>query len=315
MIDRQLAMTVLAMRATIWTFQQNPYQRIHKSNNSSLTYSQILLDAADLCFNLRGVGWSWSTLPDFPTESRSPLTFFLHSLVSFIFHIILCDVTHRIVQLLGPNTIGSPLGGSIFDPSLPPLERYLRSTFVTFMAGFTVYSAIQTAYLPLALFSLIFLRQSPSQWPPLFDHPWFSTSLAQFWSRGWHQLFREIFISFGGNSLALFMGRVGTVLGSFFASGILHTLGLWGMGRGGEFIKVTGYFMIMGVGVLLERSWKNLTGSRVDGFFGRVWTLVWLLGWGNFLVDAWSTKGLIGSVFFPHGSRPSDYILQWWIKS
>ena len=308
-------MTVLSIRAIIWTSQQNPYQRVHKSSNVSLTpHIQILLDAADLSFNLRGIGWSWSRLPDLPIESRPFFAFFFHTLISFIFHVIFCDVTHRLVQLLGPNTIGLPEGGSILDPSLPPFHRYSRSTLITFIAGFTVYAAIQAYYLLLALFSLIFLCHSPSQWPPLFDHPWLSTSLSQFWSRRWHQLFREVFVSFGGNTLALFMGRVGSVLGAFFVSGILHTLGLWGMGRGGEFVKVTGFFMIMAVGILLERCWKNLTGLRVDGVFGRIWTLVWLLGWGNILVDAWSTKGLIGSVFFPDGFRPSDYILRWWMN-
>lgn len=266
-------------------------------------------------FNLRGLGWSWSLLPSPPLEPRSSFTFSLHTLVSFLFHLVLFDLTHRLVQIFGPNTIGSPAGGSIFDPSLPPLHRYSRSTLITLIAGFTVYAAVQLGYLFATLFSVILLSHSPSYWPPIFDHPWSSTSLSQLWSRRWHQLFKDIFVSFGGNPLALFMGRVGGVLGAFFVSGLLHTLGLWGMGRGGEFIKVTGFFMMMAVGILLEYSWKKFTGSYVDGFFGRVWMLVWLLGWGHLLIDAWSTKGLIGSVFLPDGHRPSDYILQWWIKA
>ena len=316
LIGRQLAMTVLIIRTVIWTFQWIPYQRVYRSRSVSLTYSQILLDAADLSLNLRGIDWSWSHLPtNAPTRSLPSIAFLLHTLVSFFFHVVLLDVTHRFVQIFGPNTIGSPVGGSIFDPSLPPLHRYSCSTLITFIAGFTVYAAIQTTYQFFALFSLIFFCHSPSQWPPLFDHPWFATSLSQFWSRRWHQLFKDIFVSLGGNTLALLMGRVGRVLGAFFVSGAFHALGLWGMGRGGEFLKVIGFFMIMAVGILLEYSWKKFTGSRVDGFFGRVWTMVWLLGWGNILVDAWSTKGLVGSVFFPDGFRPSDYILSKWIKS
>ena len=310
---RQLAMTFLAIRAIMWTFQQIPYQHIYRSRNVSPTYSQILLDAADLSFNARGIGWSH--LPSTPTESRPPLTFFLHTLVSLLFHVVLLDVTHRFVQLFGPDTISSPVGGSIFDPSLPPFHRYICSTLITLIAGLMIYAAIQTLYQSFVLFSLVFLRHSPSQWPPLFDHPWFATSLSQFWSRRWHQLFKDIFVSFGGNTLALLMGRVGRVLGAFFVSGAFHALGLWGMGRGGEFLKVIGFFMIMAVGILFEYSWKKITGSRVDGFFGRVWTMVWLLGWGNILVDAWCTKGMVGSVFFPDGFRPSDYILSKWIKS
>jgi hypothetical protein len=313
--SRQLAMTVLAIRVIIWTFQRTPYQRIYRSRNVSPTYSQILLDATDLIFNLRGIDWSWSRLSNAPTEPRSSLTFFFQTLVSFLFHEVLFDATHRFVQLFGPNTIGSPVGGSIFDPSLPPLQRYCCSTLITLSAGFTIYAAIQSIYQLSALFSLIFFCHSPSQWPPLFDHPWFATSLSQFWSRRWHQLFKDIFMSFGGDALALLMGRAGRILGAFFVSGVLHTFGLWGMGRGGEFLKVTGFFMMMAVGILLEYSWKKFTGSRVDGFFGRVWTFIWLLGWGHILVDAWSTKGLVGGVFFPHGFRPSDYILSLWIKS
>jgi len=306
-----LGMTVLAMRVIIWTFQRNPYKRIHRPTNVPLTYPQILLDAANLIFNLRGIGWSWSPLPRPPIDPRSSLTFFFHTLLSFLFHLVLSDVTQRLVQNFGPDTIGSAVGGTIFDPSLPPLHRYSRSSLITLISGFSIYAALQAAYLLAALFFLIFLRHSPCQLPPIFNHPWFSTSLSQFWSKRWHQLFRDVFVSFGGEPLTLLMGPVGGILGAFFVSGVLHTLGLWGMGRGGEFIKVTGFFMMHGVGVLLEYSWKQLTGSRVDGFFGRVWTLVWLVGWGNFLVDAWSMKGLVSSVFYPDGYRPSDYILQW----
>lgn len=304
----QLGMTVIAVRVIIWTFQRKPYQRIHRFSHLSLTYSQILLDAADLTFNFRGIGWSWSHLPNPPPEPRSSSTFFFHTLISFLFYVVLSDITHRFLQNFDPNTIGSPVGGTIFDLSLPPLRRYSRSTLITFFSCFMMYCIIETGYLFATLFSLLFLYQSPSQWPPIFDRPWLSTSISQFWSKRWQQLFREIFVSFGGNTLALFIGRVGAILGAFFVSGIVHAFGLWGLGRGGEFIKVIGFFVMMGVGILLEYSWKKLTGSRVDGFFGRVWTFVWLLTWGHFLVEAWSTKGLLGSAFLPDGYRPSDYI-------
>ena len=319
LIGRQIGITILAIRAIIWTFQRVPYQRIYRSRNVSPTYSQILLDAIDLTLNFRGIGWSWSHPPQAnapkESESRPSIAFFLlHTLVSFLFNVVLLDVTQRFVQTFVPKAIGSPVGGSIFDPTLPPLHRYSFSTLITFMAGFSIYATIQALYQFFTLFSLIFLCHSPSEWPPIFDHPWFATSLSQFWSRRWHQLFKDILVSFGGNTLALLLGRVGRVLGAFFVSGVLHAAGLWGMGRGGEFFKVTGFFMMMAIGILLEYYWKMFTGSRVDGFFGRVWTFIWLLGWGNILVDAWSTKGLIGSVFFPDGFRPSDYILSMWFK-
>ena len=298
-------MTVLGLRAIIWTFPRKPYQR---PGFPSSTYTQLLLNATDLSFNFRGIGWSWAHKQ--PAESPSSFTFIL---ISFHFHAVLFDVTLRLIQNFDPNTIGSPIGGTIFDPTLPPLLRYSRSSLITLLAGLAAYAVIQSSYLFCTLFSLIFLFHSPSQWPPLFNHPWFSTSVSQLWSSRWHQLFSHIFVS-AGNTLTPFMGRVGGVLGAFFLSGVLHTLGLWGMDRGGEFIKVTGFFMMMGVGTLVEYSWKNITGSRVDGFLGRIWTIIWILGWGNIFVDASTTKGLVGTVFFPDGYRPSDYIL-WWIRS
>jgi hypothetical protein len=90
-----LAMTVLAIRVILWTFPQKPYQRIHKSSNVPLTYRQMLLDAADLCCNLRGIGWSCSRLTYFPTESRSSFTFFRSSatLSSPLFSISYCPTS------------------------------------------------------------------------------------------------------------------------------------------------------------------------------------------------------------------------------
>ena len=311
---RQVIMIAIAIRAIKWTFPLIPYKRINKSNVSS-TYSQILLDASDLSLNFRGVGWSWC-LSNIPKESRPFLTFFLHNSVSSLFHFVLLDVAHRSVQLLGQDTIDSVVGCSIFDPSLPPLHRYFCSTLITFMLGFMIYCSMHAMYQIIALFSVIFLCHSPSQWPPLFDRPWLATSLSQFWSRRWHQLFTDTFVSFGGDPLALLMGRVGRVLGAFFVSGVLHAVGMLGLGQGGDSLRVIGFFMIMAFGILLEYSWKFFTGSRVDGFFGRVWTFVWLLGWGHILVDAYATKGSVHSFrFLADGYRPSDYILSKWIKS
>ncbi|KAF8150629.1 membrane bound O-acyl transferase family-domain-containing protein [Crassisporium funariophilum] len=315
-----LAMTTLCLRATIWSFQLKPYERHaspHKPNPVPTTGPQRLLDALDLMFNLRGLGWTWSRGLKIPSEHRpsSPPLFILVTFLSLVAHSCLFDIAHRVVQASNPLTIGSPAGGSIYDMTLPPHQRYLRSSCITFFAGLTIYNAIQGVYLLVTLVSILLFRSEPSQWPPIFDEPWFSTSLTQFWSRRWHQLFRDNFVSFGGRPLAWLIGRVGGVLGAFLVSGILHDLGLWGMGRGSDFQRVGGYFLLNGVGIILEHSWKKATGYRIDGFLGRVWTFVWVVGLGNMLVEAWSTRGLVGSAFFPDGYRPTDFILGWWFKT
>ncbi len=55
----------------------------------------------------------------------------------------------------------------------------------------------------------------------------------------------------------------------------------------------------MGVGAVLEYGFKQVTGRRVDGILGWVWTMVWSISWGTLLIDAWARRGMMASDFFP----------------
>ncbi|CAA7265531.1 unnamed protein product [Cyclocybe aegerita] len=309
-----LTFTTLAMRACIWTFRPEPYERPKRSPQHPSAPSStgtLLLDALDLAFNLRGIGWTWSQGLRLPQERRpveSKLSFLLTTLASFLAHAAVFDILHYVVQSFDPTTIGSPMGGTIFDSSLPPHLRYARSSVITFLGGLCVYTAINVVYHFFTLVAVGFLGSSPSQWPPTFDKPWLSTSLNQLWTARWHQLFRDNFICFGGKPLHLLIGKVGGVIGAFLASGILHDFGLWGMGRGNDFRRVVGFFLMNGVGVMLERAWKMMTGKHVAGFLGWVWTMAWIIGWGNMLLEAWCIRGLVGSMFLPDNWRPSTLL-------
>ncbi len=109
-----------------------------------------------------------------------------------------------------------------------------------------MYCALQSEYDAATLIGVVVFRQDPSEWPPLFDDPWLSTSLSQFWARRWHQVFKHTYVSFGGVPLG--PGRVGVVLGSFTASALIHYLGVWGMGHRAQFWD-------SGVSVFGERRW------------------------------------------------------------
>jgi hypothetical protein len=317
----QLAMTILATRVVIWTFQTEPYRRLKTPWNptaidpsrldDSLGPKQTVVDAGDLIFNLRGLGWNWSHGLHIPPETRptsSRSAFLSVAFLDFLFWMFLWDTFHYSVQWFSPLTIGSPTGGTIFDAAMPPLQRYLRSSVITLLSGATVYCAITAVYLFFTICGVLIFRHDPLQWPPIFHAPWFATSLNDFWSRRWHQIFRDSFVSFGGKPLFLLFGRAGGVLGAFLVSGILHDFGTWGMGNGGDFRCIAGFFVINGIGMILEHTWKRITGSPVGGYFGKLWTLLWLVGWGNMLADAWARKGLIGSVFFPDNIRPTRNI-------
>lgn len=231
------------------------------------------------------------------------MAFVLWTLASICFHLPVLDLLQYAVQRFGPGTFGTVKGGSIFDPNLNPLIRYSRSTFISFLSGLVVYCAIQVAYDISTLFGVVVFGQLPAQWPPVFNDPWNATSLSEFWAKRWHLLFRDIFVNIGGVPASHLFGRAGGVLGAFFVSGLLHYIGLFGLGNGSDALGMIGFFMLNGCGVILEAFWKRRTGHRVGGLLGRGWTALCLLGLSNLLVDAWAQKGLIGAMFIPDERR------------
>ncbi|KAJ7494618.1 hypothetical protein B0H11DRAFT_2227419 [Mycena galericulata] len=168
---------------------------------------QLALDAADLTFNLRGVGWNFSANMKVPTYTRplSPSSAYVKStLRSLVVHVFVFDFLHYFCQSFGPDTLGSTAGGSIYDMGIAnPSIRYLRSTLLTFLVGMLIYGAIQIGHDAFSLIGVAIFRQSPSEWPPVFDSPWFATSLTEFWAARWHQVFRQEFIAVGFRPLSL----------------------------------------------------------------------------------------------------------------
>jgi hypothetical protein len=154
-------------------------------------------------------------------------------------------------------------------------------------------------YTTAALVGRVLLRQPATDWPPLSARPWTATSITDFWSFRWHQFFRHTFVTFG---------QPGAVLGAFGVSALLHYVGLWGLGRGTE-PSSGGFFIMMGVGAVLERVWLRTTGLRVQGFWGWAWTMAWTLSWGTFMLDGWARRGMIACDFFKPGQRPGKAIV------
>ena len=307
-------MTTLSMRVIIWTCQLQPYVRHSPGVNNKATPNgpgRRAWDALELCFNLRGYGWNWSDGLRFPKETRpttSRLGFTITTLFYLIIELIIFDFLHISVQSMDPN-FELPTGGSIYDMSLPPIPRYIRSSIICLLAGQVFWISIEVYYLIGTLIGVVVLQQHPTQWPPLFENPLLSDSLSEYWSRRWHQLFRQCFVCLGFKPMSFIAGRAGGVLGAFLVSGLLHDFGLWGMGRGTEPSTMYTHFLMMGVGVVLENAWKYATGCRVGGMVGRVWTVVWLIGWSHLLLDLYCRKGLVASKFFADEYRPSVHAI------
>ncbi|KAG1887647.1 hypothetical protein F4604DRAFT_1570826 [Suillus subluteus] len=286
----QISMFCIAARTLEWTVQTKPLIRMARRSSKQ----NSVLDMFDLIFNLRGCGWDWSQGLYIPPETHptsSRLAFASSTLVSGLKHLFLCGAIHYAVQSFSPETFGSVNGGTIFDESLPPHLRYLRSSIIATLCAFSIYSGLQIGYELTVVPCVLLLRQHPDQWPPSFDSPWRSTSLREFWSRRWHQWFRRQFIFFGGRPLSLLFGRVGGVIGAFLVSGLLHHVALSAIVPSSEMWRMVLPFGMMGVGMIIERA---VAGNKTGGWMGWIWTMCWMVLWGNVMVDGWARAGMFG---------------------
>ncbi|KAI6111170.1 hypothetical protein F5141DRAFT_1112873 [Pisolithus sp. B1] len=281
------------MRTLEWTFLKDPLRR----HVEPVSWIGVLFDALDLAFNVRGVGWNWSRGLRFPPDTRptSRLCFAIYVLLSAVFHSFLCGVLHTAMQALAPEAFTALGEGTIFDDTLPPLIRYTRSSITSTLTLLAIYAVIQMNYDIGTFIGVTIVRQDLAQWPPIFNEPWKATSLHDFWTYRWHQLMRRSFIVLGGWPLGFVFGRVGYVLGSFLASGILHSVLMATLSWNIEWWCMPLSFGMMAVAVIIEHAFTQMTGRRVGGWIGRVWTMVWLLMWGNMMVDRFARGGLLAS--------------------
>jgi hypothetical protein len=333
----------LGVRMLEWAVQRRPLHRNslpESSNQPSSSFNHVLLDACDLTFNLRGIGWAWSRGLHVPASPKTSTSGFLLRTISHLtIYFITFDSIHYTVQSFSPSTFGSSAGGSIFDASIPPLRRYQRSSLITFLCAIVIYTSLVVAYDIILLISFLISSilalfalarpQDPGDWPALFQKPYLATSLADFWGRRWHQVFRRSFLVIGAEPLQRVIfsitksknhSRAAGVLGAFLVSGLLHDWGMWGMGRGADPYRVVGFFLSAGVGMILESMWETLVMNggklrgkerrKVGGVSGWIWTMAWTTVWGQMLVEAWLVRGLAGSVFMPEWVRPGRAIVE-----
>jgi hypothetical protein len=309
----QVGLFDMALRSVDWTFANKPLRRYnppvegqHAPIERPLSIPNVLLDALDLICNLRGIGWSWSYKP-FPSMSTRSTSIPV-IMAKLLFKLVVFDASQYLVQYFRP-TVNTPAGDTLFDPTLSMAQRCAWATFYTVLGGVVVFVTVDVAYHIATLVGRILLRQSAWQWPPLFDRPWTSTSITDCWSFRWHQLFRHEFVVFGSQPGRALLGRPGSVVGAFAVSGVLHDLGMWGLGRGTEFSTIGGFFLLMGVGATLEYGFKQATGRRVGGLWGWAWTMVWTISWGTLMIDAWARRGMIAADFFPDRLRPGKLLV------
>ncbi|KAI9460353.1 hypothetical protein F5148DRAFT_1016608 [Russula earlei] len=307
-----ISMFFIALRSLEWTFIKKPlrkYELIEGQDapvERQLSIPNVLLAAVDLFCNQRGIGWSWSP-NHFPRESGPPLSI-ASVWATLLLKLTALDTSLYIIQSLCPST-NDPGGGTLFDPSLPPFPRIARAALSAVCGGVWSYTLVDSMYHIATLIGRVLLRQPASQWPRLTHRPWLSTSIRDFWSIRWHQFFRHFFVVFGARPGGALFGLPGAVMGAFTMSGLIHYLGLWGVGYGTEFTTSGGFFLLMGLGVIIEDVFKRATGLPVQGWLGWSWTMSWTLVWGTLLLDGWARHGILASDFFPDRLRPGKLLV------
>ncbi|KAG9308680.1 hypothetical protein JVU11DRAFT_11637 [Chiua virens] len=310
--NTMIIVSSVAMRVTVWASAQERFRRQDPSKKRNDSDSEsiytALWNAWDLLVNPRGIGWNWPRglilpKPIFETDSR--VTFIFLSAARLTINAFGFDACLQMIRILSPETFGSANGGSLFDGTLPPMLELARAVLVSFFTVWLAYFTIQWPYQIMAIVWVILFQQHPSQWPPLFNSPWLSTSLSELWGRRWHQMMRELLVTLGMRPFGYLFGPLGGLMGAFLVSGIFHDIELRSIGRGGNSASLIGFWVMCGVGVVLERVWKKSMGRSVGGILGWIWTFGWLALWGVPVVDEWAKSGRLGTLSLPGNFAPS----------
>jgi hypothetical protein len=157
-------MLIIASRSIEWTFIKKPLRKYELQEGQDtpverpLSVANVLLDALDLFFNQRGIGWSWSSQP-FPRENTPPSIPLVLAKAFLKFTVF--DTSHYILYLVLPSMDEKGVG-SLFDVSLPFLPRPVSILLVTFLGGLWVCAQLELLYYAAMLIGRILLRQPAS---------------------------------------------------------------------------------------------------------------------------------------------------------
>jgi len=112
---------------------------------------------------------------------------------------------------------------------------------------------------------------------PIMRAPMLATSLSEFWGRRWNLGFRQLSHSLIFQPIRRRLGPPAATLAAFFVSGLIHDLVI-SLPAGGGYGLPTGYFVLQGIGVLVERSALGKRAGIGSGVRGWVFTLLLTAG-------------------------------------
>ncbi|KAG8876339.1 hypothetical protein FRB97_004278 [Tulasnella sp. 331] len=275
---------------------------------------RALKDFWDLFVNWRGLGWDFGSgsglkLPALYKDEKNRSKWLARTVQDIFARYLVLDVLGSFIHLQ-PWVPDVPTlkGGTIWSPDLPYVPRLILGTAIHIAFAESIMQLGSLVYDVNSLFCVGILRQDPTRWPPLFGNYWKSTSFGDYWSTKWHQVLRQSFLILGGFPGGFLFGVLGMVLGTFFASGLLHSWAFYGSG-GHMDPAVMWSFTAQALGLICERAYYKITGKRVNGWVGRVCVIAGVFLGGQHCTDGWAKQGIAGTLVIPPQYSPTINIV------
>ncbi|CAD6580694.1 MAG: hypothetical protein TREMPRED_002807 [Tremellales sp. Tagirdzhanova-0007] len=205
-----------------------------------------------------------------------------HHLLYMQWHLFLMDLATYAAFRMAPETIGSPnlVGGDVrqvcrdlaMTTGLPELLWWMFWTMISAMVNYQGMATIWHILSAIGIGSGLYLDE---EWPKLMHKPWLSTSLNEFWGKRYHQILRDFYLLLA--TPFSYLPRPIHVISVFLISSLLHMTIYYPLRQ--QFIvgPYLSFFVGCGVGCVLERQFYHMTGKRVDGRWGMLWTWTFML--------------------------------------
>jgi len=223
--------------------------------------------------NKRRIGRLWSHKPFLAPSNRS--TSIASILARIVVKFTVWDLCLYTMHHLRPSA-NDPAVDTIFDPTLDLLPRWACTALFAVCYGMLVYTSVDMYYSTTSRRSALSAHRPPH--PPTASLE-MAAALQLPMDIHLDRRFLEIPLAPVLPAHVCRLRRAARQLtsahfsGAFGASAVIHDLGMWGLGRGTEFRTVGGFFVLMGIGVILEHGFKGMTGRCVGGFWGWVWVV------------------------------------------
>ncbi|KAG8993951.1 hypothetical protein FRB94_010250 [Tulasnella sp. JGI-2019a] len=267
-----------------------------------------------------GRAWDWATPAILRQEAR-PLSrwhFIRNSLIYVAQSILIVDICESVLSTREWNS-RKPRPLTDDGISMPLQFIYATCVCARTMVG------VSFTYTAIGILCALVINTPSTAYPPMFDHPFASCSLAEFWSTTWHPIFRRTLdrISSGILSVTLFLfthsskqttirtRRWVKVLRSIIIFGLscfVHLIFLHALPTNEHFLypsffnmEVIKFFLAQPLGLTIEFLLvRPMTEGLPDARWGlktatrRAFTWAWLLWSGRYFADVWFNRGLLG---------------------